>query len=110
MSIYMGEWSGPADLASDFDIDESEIAIAGEILLASYDREEYTGRAFVLLRQNGLLYEVNGSHCSCMGLEGTWEPEETTKAAIIHRMDSGYLGSEPFAEELRNILAGMPDA
>lgn len=27
---------------------------------------------------DGKLYEVHGSHCSCYGFEGQWEPTETT--------------------------------
>lgn len=46
------------------------------ILMAIYEREWYDGDAFVLFEKDGKLYEVNGSHCSCYGLEGQWGPEE----------------------------------
>jgi len=29
-------------------------------------------------RKSGNLYETHGSHCSCYGFEGQFEPEETT--------------------------------
>ena len=29
-------------------------------------------------KKTGKLYEVNGSHCSCYGFEGQFEPEETS--------------------------------
>lgn len=79
-----------------------------EVLLASYGQDNYCGAAFVLFKKNGILYEVNGSHCSCYGLEGQWEPEETTKEALLHRLASGfgqdnYSGNE-FAAELREVL------
>lgn len=85
-----------------------------EILLASYSYENYSGDAFVLFRKDGRLYEVNGSHCSCYGLEGQWEPEETTVEALRHRLDAGQLGSDEyssniFASELRLILGAFED-
>ena len=45
-----------------------------EILLAWYGSGGYDGTAFVLCRDRitGCLFEVNGSHCSCYGLEGQW--------------------------------------
>ncbi|WP_408953021.1 hypothetical protein [Lysobacter sp. Hz 25] len=78
-----------------------------EILLASYAYECYSGNAFVLFRHDGNLYEVNGSHCSCYGLEGQWSPEETTAAALRHRVvhgDLGGYGDNRFADELLTVL------
>jgi len=79
-------------------------------LLASYGTPSYEGYAFVLFERDGKLYEVNGGHCSCFGLEGQWEPEETTVEAIQHRINRGNLGKgdyqeNPFAEELQKVLA-----
>src|SRR5574343_324534 len=45
-----------------------------KILFASYTYQNYEGNAFVLFEQDGELYEVNGSHCSCFGLETQWNP------------------------------------
>lgn len=53
-----------------------------EILFALYDTPAYEGYALVLYERDGKLYEVHGSHCSCYGLEGQWQPEETTWAAL----------------------------
>lgn len=48
-----------------------------KILYADYTYENYSGDAFVLGFDKELnqFFEVNGSHCSCYGLEGQWEPE-----------------------------------
>ena len=108
MNVYLGDWKCASDVASDFVINESTIADTGEILLAAYDREGYSGSAFVLLTRDGVLYEVSASHCSCYGLEDQWEPEETTKAAVIYQLDEGYIGRQPFADTLRTIMAGLP--
>ena len=108
MSVYLGDWKCASDVASDFVINESTIADTGEILLAAYDREEYSGSAFVLLIRDGVLYEVNASHCSCYGLEGQWDPEETTKGALMLRLNTGREHHDPQSTELRNILGGLP--
>lgn len=83
-----------------------------EVLLASYSYENYSGSAFVLFRRDGKLYEVNASHCSCYGVEGQWQPEETTKEALMIRLDNGTLGDDDycgneFAAELREVLAAL---
>lgn len=57
---------------------ESETYKNIEILWAEYDMDGYEGSAFVLFRKDGKLYRVDGSHCSCYGLEGQWLPEETS--------------------------------
>lgn len=63
------------------------------ILFASYTYENYEGSAFVLFEKCGALYEVNGSHCSCYGLEGQWNPEETSWEAIkLRNFNSLYDG------------------
>jgi hypothetical protein len=81
-----------------------------EILLASYVYANYNGDAFVLFQKDGVLYEVNGSHCSCYGLENQWSPEETSIVELRHRLDKGHLGNasyNPFATELRQVLNSL---
>lgn len=82
-----------------------------EVLLASYTYEDYEGDAFVLFRKGDKLYEVSGGHCSCYGLEGQWEPEETNVESLLHRVKEGTLGlggwrerHNVFADELTDIL------
>ena len=57
-----------------------------EILFASYETPGYEGEALVLFERDGRIYEVNASHCSCMGLEGQWKPEETLWPALRMRL------------------------
>ena len=59
------------------------------------------------------MWEVNGAHCSCYGLEGQWEPEETTVEALRYRVNNGTLGAaeydeKPFAAELLQVLDSLP--
>lgn len=92
--MYLGSFEDKEDVINQFAIDEKELEGA-KILFAEYEQDGYDGSAFVLFTRNGKLYEVNGSHCSCFGLEGQWEPEETLVAAIDRRM---------IDEQLRGVL------
>jgi len=56
-----------------------------KVLVAYYDSYAYEGYAFVLYKKGKKLYEVNGSHCSCYGLENQWQPEETSKESLMQR-------------------------
>lgn len=60
---------------------------------------------------------MNAGHCSCHGLEGQWEPEETTVVALRHRLADGRLGRKwsyggtkgknKFADELEDALDAL---
>lgn len=54
-------------------------------MFAAYENESYEGYALVIFSKEGKLYEVNGSHCSCYGLEDQWSPEETSLDALRMR-------------------------
>lgn len=64
------------------------------ILFASYGYENYSGDAWVLFERDGKLYEVNGQHCSCFGLEGQWEPEEVYLPELKNRLMKGTFGTD----------------
>jgi hypothetical protein len=78
------------------------------ILFASYNYANYEGDAWVLLEKEGKLFEVNGSHCSCYGLEGQWDPEQVSLEELKHRLEKGTLGKDGslncFATELKRFL------
>jgi hypothetical protein len=84
--MYLNDWSESQaeGMCRDFEIYVSTLD-GIKILVASYTYEDYNGSAFVLFEKGGKLFEVNGSHCSCYGLEGQWEPEETTLEALMAR-------------------------
>ncbi len=100
--IYMHSFACNSDIIREFEIPEDSLE-GCEVLLAYYHCGDYgcDSSAFVLFRKDGKLYEVNGSHCSCHGLEsmdyysdgGTqWEPEEVTLEELEHRLEKGCLG------------------
>ena len=106
MTMYLHDWAegGEAQMLSDFDITKDALEGA-KVILASYTYEDWSGEAYVLFRKHGKLYEVHGSHCSCYGLEDQWEPEETTREAILHRIDIGTWGKETgVAEHVMGML------
>jgi len=118
--VYLHGWETAEDVIESFEgtrwSEESSPPIADkdniEILLASYTYEDYSGYAFVLYREksSGILYEVNGSHCSCYGLEGQWSPEETNIKVLRHRLTEGSLGSYYGSNEYTNELISVLDA
>lgn len=65
------------------------------ILIAYMCEENYEGHGFFLFKdKDGTLFEVHGSHCSCYGFEGQWDPEETTAEAMLFRKSIGCYGSD----------------
>jgi hypothetical protein len=112
--MYLNDWAqkGQEQMLQDFGIKEDAL-VGAEVLLASYTYEDYSGSAFVLFRRDGKLYEVNGSHCSCFGLESDgawtdektqWQPEETCKAALMKRVDADSYMFQGCIPELKQVL------
>lgn len=107
--MFYGEWSNSKEVFSAFKADADDRKDA-KIIFAHYTYEDYSGNAFVLFTRNGKLYEVNGSHCSCYGLEGQWEPEETNVEALQHRIRKGTLGKfydGYYKKEIRESLKNL---
>lgn len=105
--MYLGIFDNAGDVLDHFDAPDDALDGA-TMLIAYYDYEDWTGAAYVLFERWGALYEVHGSHCSCYGLEGQWEPEDTTLESLRHRLTAGHLGRSygmsAFADELTAIL------
>jgi len=105
--IFLNDWSETKQegLLQDFQIK----SIEGKILFATYSYQDYSGDAFVLLENEGKLFEVNGGHCSCYGLEGQFDLSETTIEALQHRLVEGSMGHDSYcgneyAIELKQFL------
>ncbi len=106
--MFYGDFQDKNDLCSRFGINDSVLK-GCKILYAQYDCVDYDGKALVVFRKNRKLYEVNGSHCSCYGLEGQWEPELTSVRALRHRLENGTLGSYLgiYEKEFKAVLEGL---
>ena len=100
---YLGDWKGydRDKVASEYNADLTDV----NILLAHYSYEDYSGSSYVLFTENGRLYEVYGSHCSCYGLEDQWEPEETSFDVIAQTIDTNY-NYHNVRDELRALIEG----
>lgn len=100
--LSWGRYDEPVEvlkgLKDAFELEDSD---AGKfvVLVAIYD---YEGSAFVLLQEplTGELFEVNGSHCSCNGLEGCWDPEPVNFRALQMRNSFAYCDDEKTKEAI----------
>lgn len=105
--VYFGDWSlaGERQMMEDFRIGPHELS-GVEVLIATYTYADYSGSAHVLFRQGCSLMEVTGSHCSCMGLEDQWKPEDTSVAAIRQYLTgSRYRGDlKPIVHDLQAVI------
>lgn len=108
-AMYMHDWGSKDDMIESFRdsiapvTDEERASYAHvDVILASYGYANYNGDAFVLFRdtRDGKLYEVNGGHCSCYGLEGQWSPDPTDVESLRHRVTKGDLGSNDYCDNL----------
>jgi hypothetical protein len=76
-----------------------------KILIADYSYENYSGNAFVLFEQNGQLFEVHGSHCSCYGLENQWDADLTSREDIRRRLARGAFSDAIYLDDLKALCA-----
>jgi len=82
--VFIGNFSNADDVKSNFCVSNEKFK-GVKILFAYYTHEDYSGSAFVLFKKGRKFYEVNGSHCSCYGLEDQWSPEVIEKKELIER-------------------------
>jgi hypothetical protein len=77
------------------------------VLLAWYGYGDYSGYSLVIFERDAELFEVNGSHCSCNGLEGQWQPEKTSwdVLALRNLTGSGYDGGNEAHAALAVLVA-----
>jgi hypothetical protein len=89
--MYMHNWAETQQkgLINDFSIGEADLD-GVEILLAAYEYEDYDGHAVVIFKKDNQLWSVYGSHCSCYGLEGQWDPEEASISQLEHILKEGW--------------------
>jgi hypothetical protein len=79
--IYFDNWKTEADMLDDFKITKDKVK-GFKVIFAVYAYGSYCGDAYVLLRKDKKYFVVEGSHCSCYGLEGQWNAVETALGAF----------------------------
>lgn len=109
MPIYHELLEKEQDIIKYFDITPESLN-GCNILFACYDTGNHDGQALIIYEKDNQLYEVNGSHDSCTGLEGQWEPEETNIEALTHRFKKGNLSYfvEKHGNSVREVLNTTP--
>lgn len=94
-SKYYGNWECFQDMKHDFCLAPEFDLTDDNILFAWYEYLDYSGNATVILiDNNGQLCEVEGSHCSCYGLEGQWKPQPVDWHQIAMRPVNYYTRQE----------------
>ncbi len=87
-NIYYGNFANRQDIEKEFEVKlEDDI----NILFAWYDTPDYEGYAYVIFERAEKFYIVQGSHCSCCGLEGQWKEEETSLNALKYMYEKGTI-------------------
>lgn len=99
MSIYQdifGEWK---DVQEQYQMEEKE---PDEVLVAYYGYESYSGNSVVMYRNGTSYFIVEGSHCSCYGLEGQWNPEEyNSKELFLKILETRSFYGDPELEKIK---------
>jgi hypothetical protein len=107
--MYLEQFKNNEDIIREYGA-PADALDGADVLLAWYGYGSYSGDSFVLFKKDGKLFENHGGHCSCYGLEGQWEPEETTVEALARRKidDYGsYDGGADAQAELNKVLAEL---
>jgi hypothetical protein len=86
MEVYQGSFGSWADVRREFEMDLAE---PDDVIYADYDTPSYEGYANVIYRQGDRYYWAYGSHCSCYGLEGQWDPEEYDARQLVEVLRRG---------------------
>lgn len=103
MAKYLTEFESVKDVIEQYKAPAD--ALKGAIVhLAWYGYGDYSGSSLVVYEKDGKLFEVNGSHCSCYGLGGQWEPEETSWEALRMRDFSYCDGSSDAQRKLQRLV------
>lgn len=105
--VFLGSFPDLESLMDAFDIEDKDLE-GYEILLAYALEESCSGSCYVLLlRHDGELFEIEGSHCSCYGFEDRWDPHITTIGALERRVENDHRHDSEEREALRRVVAAL---
>lgn len=103
--MYLENFESNEDIISNYGGTSEQDLKGAKVLLAWYGYGSYRGSSLILYTKKGKLYEVNGSHCSCFGLEDQWSPVETSwKALAMRNISDEYDGSQEAQKELQKLV------
>ena len=96
--VYIGDFSGWGhdeentwgSVCSQFQISMPE----PRFVFAAYETPNYEGYATVITSEDGQTFDlVEGSHCSCYGLEGQYETTEHAADEVLHMIKAADFGA-----------------
>lgn len=91
--FYGGQFNSWADVCSAFgDYNKPLELPEPDKVFAVYDIDGYEGDAVVVYQQDGEYYLVEGSHCSCYGLEDQFTAEKSSDTELRHLADRASYG------------------
>lgn len=86
---YKGEFSEWKNVAQNFGGNCPKVE--PRFVFAEYEEPDYEGYATVITSADGRKFSVvEGSHCSCYGLEDQWESTEHNETEIKKMMEATY--------------------
>lgn len=92
MQVYRNGFDNWSDVQNAYQTSDTE---EGKVVLfADYEQGNYEGWSTVVWSDHRGYWLVEGSHCSCYGLEGQWNPEETPLDVLLHIAETGKYGSD----------------
>jgi len=101
--VFLCDWDSIDDMKRDWEgLTDADLA-GMDVLVAAYEYADYSGWGFALAVKDGKLFEANGSHCSCNGLE--WDGWEETSAAALRKRN--YWGAAGVKDAVDSALNGM---
>jgi hypothetical protein len=84
LSVFVENFRSIEDVIDSYNAPADALKGA-KVYLAWYGYGSCDAYSLIIFKKGEKLYEVNGSHCSCYGLEGQWQPEETSWKALAMR-------------------------
>lgn len=113
---YYGTWKSVEDIFETFFMDFEDKVREGDeappddfprhdqILFAVNRDHGYEEDCLVLYVKEGKLFLVEGSHCSCHGYEGQWEPDEVTWFQLWKSQHCDYSNDEDIAQAWQTTI------
>jgi len=121
-NLFLGEYVGSSyedvikDITYNYEVERHTVDDY-QIIIAILNDHGYEEDSYFLMSKDGKLYENFAGHCSCMGFEGQFQPEETSveylmseqyanrnDTEIMEFLRSGILRSVFREKKLRRIL------
>ena len=103
-NLFLGEYVGSTyedvveDITYNYEV-ERQTVDEYQIVIAILNDHGYEEDSYFLMVKSGKLYENFAGHCSCMGFEGQFQPEETT---VDYLMSKQYTNRDD--TEIMNFL------